>query len=119
MSSQSSLLRMTTELRHEIFQYLIPSRLHLRLSSSGHVLLLCLGPSEDVVEQDGTLDSGLVVARVDGVYEGISKWGDMNDPVWARRLQNPWGPHWRCEEQSHTTQESHARLSPFLVCKAM
>jgi hypothetical protein len=83
------------------------------------VLSHYLGPSEDVVEEDGNLDLFRVVARADAVYEEKGRRYGMNDTVWAHRRQSPWGPHWRCEDQSHTTPEKHARLSPLLVCRAL
>jgi hypothetical protein len=110
---------MPTELRVHVFQYLIPHRLHLRLLPAGYVLSPCLGPSEDVVEEDGNLDSGRIVDKACSIYEGSEQSLTFSNTV-ARRLQSSWGFHWICEHVERATGCGEwSFMSLLLVCKTM
>jgi hypothetical protein len=123
LEQRSALLHTPTELRHQIFQYLIPERLHLRLLPQGYVLSQCLGPCEDGIWRDGKVRAAEVLRQADSGFVGRkpSTFSDtLSDPAWARRLQSSWGFHSRCEElvQSKSCEEK-PHTSSLLVCKKM
>jgi hypothetical protein len=115
----SRLLLLPTEIRHQVFQYLVPSQIHLRWLQSSYVFSECLRPP------DGARDDilgGHVEMEMSNVYEdvGISS-NDVDNAVFARRLQSSWGWHCKCEEVATRGKNArqNLRAAPMLVCKMM
>jgi hypothetical protein len=120
LQQQSTLLRTPTELRHKIFKYLIPDRLHMRLLSQGYNLSHCLEPCEDGIWKEGSGGCAEVMWQADGPYMRTDISNSFSDPLWARRLQSSWGFHCRCEElATNDSFEGPFRTPLPFVCRKM
>jgi hypothetical protein len=96
LQQQSVLLHLPAELRHEIIQYLIPNGLHLRVRNQIFVLSPCVGPLENVSENEGRRSCADVLHEIQTIYESAENCSPTNDFIWMRRLQSQWGLHYRC-----------------------
>jgi hypothetical protein len=112
----SRLLLLPTELRHEIFQYLVPSEVHLRWLDRGYVFSECLRPPAPKDDKDMMMGS---VTRE--LYELYGSSRDLDQTVLTRRVQSPWGCHCKCEEvaMGENNDGRDPYTAPLLVCKTM
>lgn len=104
----SPLCRLPLEIRKQIFAYLVPPRIHIQLS-------------RDNVNKNAVLRlSSCVNVNLTGDCYCFDRRRTDDPPqeIWARRLQSPWGIHWRCEELSGQPQHSSA-WSLMASCKSM
>ncbi|KAK7960883.1 hypothetical protein PG988_012097 [Apiospora saccharicola] len=100
------------EIRRAIYQHLVTSSsIHIFLSPQGRLQVsTCLEPPTS--------------PPLGGYHKTASERrrrpadAGENDPTWARRLMSSWGPHWECEEASHTRDLACTRNLLF-VCKKM
>ncbi|KAF2180468.1 hypothetical protein K469DRAFT_753425 [Zopfia rhizophila CBS 207.26] len=116
---ESTLLLTPAEIRHGIYLYLLPDRIHVRLRGDKFCLSACLEPGRGG-DEDGSKPFTYVSANtLDGHERKFSRNG-FSDPVWARRLRSTWGPHWKCEENVLDKYfESKFNATLLLVCKRM
>ncbi|KAF2253803.1 hypothetical protein BU26DRAFT_561075 [Trematosphaeria pertusa] len=73
------------EIRQMIYGYIFPYGVHAYL------------------RQGKLHSSACVEPRANGDYDGGERRDESSDwrtpgPIWSRRLQSSWGPHWKCEE---------------------
>ena len=101
---KSALLRLPAELRHQVYLYILPDGIHIRLHGSELNLSPCL-------EQPQPRTS----PHVGGYERKPDGYGDI---LWGRRLDSTWGPHWMCEEHVSTITDKFD-LTLALVCKSM
>jgi hypothetical protein len=85
----SPLMRLPTELRLEIYSYLLPSQFHIRFLQGKLYVTTCLQPDPDDPDDFFT----------PAMPHRYARWNEM-DPVWARRCASTWGPHWKCDEEA-------------------
>jgi hypothetical protein len=127
IQSQSALLRLPAELRHEIHSYLLPDEIHVRLRGDKCYLAACFEHTNpwrrcaSGHEREPWTKNNVDYRETKAVY--------------TRRLQSTWGPHWMCEEsalglhQNVRDAESEERpdvrpkcksdFTLLLVCKSM
>ncbi|GAO17268.1 hypothetical protein UVI_02061140 [Ustilaginoidea virens] len=75
--------RLPIELRHHVYSYIVPSRVHVHLGKRGTLCVsTCVNPA----------------SRGDRFCFDRRSTGDPSAEVWGRRLNSSWGSHWRCEE---------------------
>jgi hypothetical protein len=96
----SALLQLPLELRHEVYSYILPAQIHIRLEDNRLTLSMCMQPDKDkystasVQKFGGVPHDGYERKPYDpSVFQHASRL------VWARRLRSTWGPHWTCEER--------------------
>lgn len=105
----SGLLKLPAELRHLIFQYILPDNVHIWAKNDHLHLSKCVVNCEDSIPCNAQV--GLERAP-DSL--------DDRDPVWIRRLQSAWGTHWECEERVlRKTTEVLAVDTLLRVCRRM
>ncbi|UPL00361.1 hypothetical protein LCI18_011295 [Fusarium solani-melongenae] len=80
--TRSRLLLAPAEIRHVIYEHLLPHGIHVFRQGAKLCCSACVGASSD--DEDGS--------------ERQATGDPMSDTVWARRLESSWGPHWLCEE---------------------
>jgi hypothetical protein len=102
---QSPLLALPLELRQAIYAHLLPHGIHLTLLNEQPHLSTCVQPDPNHGQWGQE--------RCDAA--SIMRPHSDPDPVWARRLQSTWGPHWECEEM---VQGGHG-LGFMRTCRAM
>jgi hypothetical protein len=119
VQQNSRLLLLPAEIRHEIFQYLVPSEVHLRWLDSGYVFSECLRPPGPRDDKDMMM--GSVTWELHDIYEDDGPFDERDETVLARRLLSSWGCHCKCEEVA--TGENNDRrglyTAPALVCRTM
>lgn len=117
--SESNLLLLPRELRHEIFGYLIPDRIHVYHRGDKFCLSACVGPTSIGGEDSSKPYVDLFANMPDG-FERKSSPVTYPDPIWARRLQSTWGPHWKCEENTlDEHKEGKIDATLLTVCKSV
>ncbi|KAK8015581.1 hypothetical protein PG991_008469 [Apiospora marii] len=106
----SQFMSAPTEIRRSIYQHLIaPSSIHVFLSPRGRLQVsTCLEPPI----------SPPLGGWHQTAYKRRPKDAGDHDPTWARRLMSSWGPHWKCEEASHTHDLDYISIL-LSVCKKM
>jgi hypothetical protein len=120
LQQQSVLLRLPTELRHEIIHYLTPNQLHVRVRDQSFVLSPCVVPVKTGSEDEGRRSCADILHEIQTIYESAENCCPTNDPIWMRRLQSRWGLHCRCEEiTSGGDHNAHQCASLLLVCNIM
>jgi hypothetical protein len=95
----SALLQTPFEIRHEIYSYILPPKIHVHLSDGKLCSKICW-------KQDWK-EWGCGHER----SRGESTAG------WARRLQSSWGPHWMCEEG--VKKKNMLDTPILLICRQM
>jgi hypothetical protein len=120
--SQSTLLQIPLEIRHEIYSYILPAQFHARLQGERLCVSICLEPEKD------RSSSISFHEPISVPYNGRERWKGLEDyglphealtslRTYAERLQSTWGPHWMCEEHA---QEGHVLArSLLLICRRM
>jgi hypothetical protein len=112
---QSDLFKAPTEIRHAIYSYLIPERMHLIASEDGTYRIT------PCIFLDGDDHPNCFNRRTND--EDIYMNPRASDPIYLNRLRSSWGPHWRCHEfalQGKSENRSFGTaMSLFLVCKRM
>jgi hypothetical protein len=80
--SQVGLFSLPLEIRRQIYGYVLPCSVHVYLDQGFLRLSVCTEPC---------------TSGGDGSRRDASEpWGDGRScPIWERRLQSTWGPHWR------------------------
>ena len=96
--SQSALLRLPTELRLQIYSYLLPNDVHVRLRNGTLLASAC-------IQGDAPFRGD--VSSYDIEYTDETWQVRVPTSVYARRRQSTWGLHWSCEE--------HTSFSHFLL----
>ncbi|KAH7401210.1 hypothetical protein BKA66DRAFT_405926 [Pyrenochaeta sp. MPI-SDFR-AT-0127] len=87
----TTLLLSPSEIRYEMYAYLIPDRVHVHRRGDKLCLSRCI-ETLLVKEEDG---SQAVVNTCSNAPDGYERQkGECPSPVWARRLRSAWGPHW-------------------------
>ena len=106
---QSALLRLPTELRHEIYSYLLPSEVHVRLRDGNLCASACI--------RGGSPFRGHALSH--DIRFTDETWQDrVSMSMYARRLQSTWGLHWSCEE--HTSLSDGAECPDIVgVCRVV
>lgn len=102
---QCTLLSLPSELRREIYGYIVAEEAHVFLHGGRLNVSTCktLTPSDDFFCFDRR------------------SLGDPSAPVWARRLEASWGLHWRCEEvaldldRGHVVEDEHDDTKALLM----
>jgi hypothetical protein len=119
VQQQSRLLLLPTELRHEIFQYLVPNEVHLRWLDSGYVLSECLQPPGPKDDKDMLV--GSVTRELYDIYKNDGPFEERDETVLARRVLSSWGCHCKCEEVAMGENNDRHGLytAPVLVCRTM
>jgi hypothetical protein len=126
---QSAFLRLPAELRHEIYSYVLPNDIHMRLQGEKCFMAACIEYSSPW--HNSKWADGYERERSDGSNLGYH----VEKAVFVRRLQSTWGPHWMCEENafgwhpnvldvaSEDTSDVQAEYRPdltlLLVCTSM
>lgn len=111
---QSKFFTSPTEIRHAIYAYLIPDRIHISCGKSGLRLLSCVQREKD----DDASCFNQRKKKEGGYYQNESQ----NDPIHLRRLNSIWSTHWRCEEavlESQPDRDFRTAIVPLFVCKRM
>jgi hypothetical protein len=102
----SPLLALPLELRQAIYSQLLPHGIHLSLRDKQPHLSVCVQPDSN--------HGHWGQERCDAASR-TRPYSDP-DPVWAKRLQSTWGPHWECEEM---VREGGYDLGSMRTCTAM
>lgn len=92
------LLHLPLELRHEIYTYILPAQIHLRLENEHLRISPCLEPDRNKRSANSPCDE-LTLVGYDGYERGVRPSGvagRVSGQIWARRLESGWGPHWGC-----------------------
>lgn len=115
MEEQKSLLAgIPLEIRHSIYSYILPSQIHVCFRDGRLHLSPCQEPDKDP-------RSSCFIGKTDLFpSDGQERSPDgcaMTTPLWVRRLQSSWSPHWMCEELADSQQLVTAPL--FLVCRQL
>ncbi|KAH7253435.1 hypothetical protein B0J15DRAFT_560777 [Fusarium solani] len=92
---RSRLLLAPAEIRHIIYEHLLPHGIHVFRQGAGLCCSACVGASGD--DEDGS--------------ERQTTGDSMSDTVWARRLASSWGPHWLCEELALSMDKAQRPVS--------
>ncbi|GAB0134945.1 hypothetical protein EsDP_00003297 [Epichloe bromicola] len=79
---QSVLAQLPAEVRRQIYAHIVPAQAHLYQDQGNIHVATCITPRPSN----------------DHYCFDRRSLGDPSTEVWARRLQSPWGGHWRCEE---------------------
>lgn len=90
------LLSVPLEIRQEIYIYLFPYGFHVCTHQGRMHLSECAEP----------LTNGGLIGQERRDFPSFV----FTDPVWMRRLQSPWGQHWKGEEVALAMEESRIDL---------
>lgn len=89
---ESPFFLLPVEIRCEIYKYFLPDQIHIRLEGNQPRLSECLEPeSRFTDENSGYWTKPSYTFKED---ERRPKDATVSNPVWRRRLQSTWGPHW-------------------------
>lgn len=134
---QSGFCRLPLELRWAIYEQLGPESVHLTRGPGGGLTMTDCVAGEISLEHDGRercltgnesedqhwfplLHEPLAIKELERVGLRVHvrvKDEQLPGPIWPRRLQSAWGPHWMCEEHLQTGARPAAMSSLMLACK--
>jgi len=104
-------MQLPYDLQNLIYEYLVPSAIHIHAHGSKIIASACISP-QAILENDTGLE------RKEGLPSGDKPWNYEDTHVWARRLRSSWGVHWKCEEVAGCDHVSTVRRL-LRVCKLM
>lgn len=90
---QPRLLEVPYDVRRQIYDYIVPSSVHIWCVGGVIRLFSCVPhPAADPKDPGKECKEGLPL--------GEDEWNNSHTEIWAARLQSSWGPHWKCEEKA-------------------
>lgn len=117
MQPRNEFFTLPTELRHAIYRFLIPDKVHLSINSSSIQLSPC-------IQCDGDHEA-TGFCRTQSRHHLLNDRMHTKECALVRRLQSSWGWHWRCEEQAQGMQVNTGEnlddslMTLLLACKVM
>jgi hypothetical protein len=94
VQQQPMLLKIPYDIRRMIYDYIVPSSVHISTTRGVTRLFSCVPtPAADPTDPGKECQEGLPVEE--------NTWDESHTKKWSARLQSTWGPHWKCEEKAN------------------